>query len=169
MKKTIVCVVALLLSLTACGGKDEPKKTAPNDADKVAVGLSELLQEQSLSKEDADCVSKKLVAELGVGHLKDLKVVDDKLKVSKTMTLSTFNSDADAPKVAAIYVDCMTVAGLLRQQYQTIDQKTAECMAEAFGRERMVMLTTASLQGSKAVDETPEDVKAKMADCVPKN
>ncbi len=167
MKRTWVAV-ALLLATTACGGDDEGAETAGPLAgdDKVAAdSISAYWQRSGVEKKASICLGERMVREFGVAHLKDLEVLDAKLKAQDTAA-TAFKSDADAPKAATMIVDCLTLPGLMKQQYTGVDDATATCLADAFGRDRMVDAMAAQFQGT-AAEDTPEDVTAEMSECVP--
>jgi len=159
MRSTVVGALALLLATSACGGGEQTAATA----------LSTYLRGERFTKAQADCISEDLVGEFGIPHLTDLQVLDATLAVQpeNTRNLAAFRSEADAPKAAAVVVDCVTVAGVMKQQYQGIDDATAECIAKAFGRERLVAAMAAGMEGV-AAEDTPADVTAEMSRCVPK-
>ena len=170
MRSTLVGAVALLLALTACGGDDtRDDESLAVDEQTAAAALSTHLQGERFTKAQADCISTDLVGEFGIPHLTDLQILDASLAVlpGRTRSFAAFSSRADAPRAAAVLVDCVTVAGVMKQQYQGIDDAAAECIANAFGRERLVAAMAAGLE-RVAAEDTPADVTAEMSACVPK-
>jgi hypothetical protein len=168
--RTLMGATVLLCVLTACGMGDSLDRNLAADDETAAAGaLSTFLQEERFTRPQAECIGKDLVDVFGLDHLTDLQVLTAQLQVqpAKAANLAAFGSKTDAPKAAAIVVDCITVAGMMKQQYQGIDDATAECLGKAFGRQRLVDAMAAGLQGVAAPD-TPADVTEEMSKCVPK-
>ena len=62
-------------------------------------------------------------------------------------------------------LDCLTLPGIMAQQYRLTDDAVAQCLADAYGRDRMIEAMSAQLQGRTA-EEAPADVTAAMGKCV---
>jgi hypothetical protein len=167
MTKTLVGAAVLLLAVTACGGKAKDKLDAPltGDDKAAASSISDYWVKAGITKKASDCLGEKYIREFGVAHLKDLKILDDSLKAQDTAG-TAFKSKTDAPKAATMIVDCLTLPALMKQQDPNVDDRTAQCLADAYGRDRMIRAITASLEGTPA-EETPADVAAEMSKCVP--
>jgi hypothetical protein len=170
MRRTLLGATALLLlALPACGVGDSLDRNLAEDDETAAAGaLSAFLQEERFTKADAECIGKDLVGVFGLDHLSDLQVLNAQRQVQpdQASKFAAFSSKTDAPKAAAIVVDCLTVEGMMKQQYQGIDDSTAACLGKAFGRQRLVAAMAAGLQGV-AAPNTPADVSAEMGKCVP--
>ena len=168
MRWTTACAVALLLATAACGGSDDAK--IDEDDQTAATAISEFFSVQGMDQKQADCIGNALVEQFGIPHLKDIKVLDAKLEAQpdQTREFKAFSSTSDSTDAAEIVVECVSVAGVMKDQYQGIDDATADCLAEAFGRDRMVESMAAGLRGEAAPD-LPADVTTEMSKCAPKN
>jgi len=170
MRKTLAGVLALLalLTLAACGGGDDAEAKAKKAADeKTAVAsISKYWQATGITADKAECLGTDTVAEFGVPHLRDLGILDEELQASTTIATG-FKSASDAPKAATIIVDCLTLPGIMAQQYQLTDDTVAQCLADAYGHDRMIEAMSAQLQG-RTPESTPADVTAAMGKCVEK-
>ena len=168
MRWTTGCASLLLFATAACGGGSGDSGGLEGDEKDAAAAISTYFEGEGMQATEASCIGDGLVRQFGIAHLKDLGVLDEKLKPQpgKTRELKAFSSAADAPKAATITVDCVTVAGVMKEQYQGIDDATADCLAKAFGRQRMIDSMAAGLQGL-AADDTPAEVTAEMSKCVP--
>lgn len=167
MRGTAVLASALLLSVTACGGDDKPSGDAPLTADekKAVASITAYWKKAGIEDDAAKCLGNRMVKSFGVDHLQDLKLLDDSFEANDAAG-TVFSSKTDAPKAAAMIVDCRGLATLMKQQYTGIDDKAADCLATVYGRDRMVSVITATLEG-QAPPETPQDVTVEMGKCVP--
>ncbi len=167
--RTIVAAAGLLLATSACSGEATVDEPLVGDEHAAATALSTYLRGERFDEEQSDCIADRLVRDFGLDHLEDLGVIDDKLepKTEQAKDFGAFASKADAPRAASLVVDCVTPEGVMKQQYQGIDDTTAACIAKAFGRDRLVAAMAAGIQGVQAAD-TPDDVTADMNACVPK-
>ena len=165
MRKSLLCA-ALLLTLAACGGEDKKDEALSADEQTAADNISAYWQESNLAKEPADCLGEKTVRSFGLAHLKDLGVLDDELR-TKSSVDTWFTSEADSVKAATNNVDCISLPELLKQSYPGIDDDTAECLADAFGRDRYIEAMAQTMQGASF--STPPEVEAEMEKCVPQS
>ena len=167
MKWIAATLPVLLLTATACGGGDEDPDSdaALTGADKTAAtSITQFWMKAGVEKKGAECLGEQMVRSFGVAHLQDLELLDEKYHANDSAD-TVFSSATDAPKAAALIVDCRGLPTLMKQQYQGIDDETADCLAEAYGRDRMVEAMTASLKGEQG-EATPEDVTLEMSKCV---
>lgn len=169
MKPIAATLPVLLLSLTAtaCGGGDEtPDDEGPlTGADRTAAAsITQFWLEAGVEKSGAQCLGEEMVRSFGVAHLQDLDLLDERYQANDSAT-TVFRSATDAPKAAALIVDCRGLPTLMKQQYQGIDDETAQCLADAYGRDRMVEAMAASLRDEEG-EATPEDVTLEMSKCV---
>ena len=164
--RTTLAGALVLLTLTACGGGDDEAAKEKTKADEKAAvsSISAYWQATGIAAEKSDCLGERTVDEFGVPHLQDLGILDDQLEASTTIATG-FKSAADAPKAATIVVDCLTLPGIMAQQYQLTDDAVAQCLADAYGRERMIEAMSAQLQGQTAAT-TPAEVTTAMEKCV---
>lgn len=162
MRSPAFAVTALLL-VAACGGSDD----GPSAADEAAAAssISEYWESTGLTAEESDCLGEAAVDEFGIGHLQDLGILDDEL-VANEKIATALTSVTDSSKAATMIVDCLTLPGLMKRQYQGIDDDTAQCLADAYGRDRMIEAMAAELTGEGSV-ETPDEVTAEMRKCAP--
>lgn len=166
--RTTLASALMLLTLTACGGGDDDAAEAQKKADEktASASIAKYWQATGIAADKADCLGQRTVDEFGVPHLQDLGILDDKLETSTTIATG-FKSASDAPKAATIVVDCLTLPGIMAQQYQLTDDAVAQCLADAYGRDRMIEAMSAQMQGQTA-DETPDEVTTAMESCVEK-
>ncbi|HSV39172.1 MAG TPA: hypothetical protein VLI04_10455 [Nocardioidaceae bacterium] len=164
MRNTLVSAAALLLTLSACGG-DEKTDELTADEQQAATSISAYWQGTGMNEEPSDCLGEKTVRSFGLAHLKDLGALNDELD-AETKLPTAFTSATDATTAATNTVDCLTLSGLMMEQYKGVDEATAECLAEAYGRDRYIKAMADTMQGL-SVEEAPADVTAEMSKCVP--
>jgi len=166
MRTTLASVLALI-TLTACGGGDDEAEAQRKADEKAAIAsIAQYWEDTGIAADKADCLGTDLVEVFGVPHLQDLEILDDKLETSTTIATG-FTSAADAPKAATVIVDCLTLPGIMAQQYQLKDDAVATCIADAYGRDRMIEAMALQMQG-KPAGETPAEVTTAMEKCVEK-
>lgn len=163
MRKTWLGAAVLLLTAACGGGSDE---ATDEEKETAAASISAYWESTGLSTAESDCLGEAAVEQFGIGHLQDLEILDDEL-VANAKIATAFTSSTDSRTAATIIVDCLTMTGIMKRQYQGADDKTAQCLADAYGRDRMIDAMAAELTGEGSL-ETPEDVTAEMRQCAPK-
>ena len=122
MRRTVWCAVALLLATAACGGSDKDT-AAEKDDTAAATAISSFFSDQGMDSGQARCLGQQLVDKVGVAHLKDIEVLDAKLEAQDPLReFTAFTSTADSKAAAEIVVDCVGVEGVMKDQYQGIDE-----------------------------------------------
>lgn len=159
MTKTWLVLAVLLLSVVGCNGTDE----SAEDEQAAVASISDYWESTGLSVADSECLADRAVEDFGVDHLKDLGILGDDLEANEKIATG-FTSTADSRTAATLIVDCLTLEALMKRQYQGIDDPTAKCLADAYGRDRMIEAMAAELTGKGSV-ETPDDVTAEMRKC----
>lgn len=161
--------VLLATALVGCGGEDEDPADAVDaglvgeDAD-AATSIAAYWVDAGVAEEASDCLGEQMVRTFGVDRLQDLGVLSDDLEAQDSVA-EAFGSQVDAPKAATLVVDCVTLEALMRQQEGAIDDAQATCLAEAFGRDRMIENLRAQFAGEEPA-ATPAAVEAEMSACV---
>lgn len=164
MRKTIVVLSALLLTLTACGSDESEAK----DSIKASLLDNPDVAGTELTDEEAGCVSDGMVDEIGVDKLQEAELLDEENKVVEDPNLELGADEADS--LAEVIVGCVDVEELLAEQLGPMmenmtDEQTA-CITEAFDEEVFTEVISASFQGKDASSAIPGDVQQKVAGCV---
>jgi hypothetical protein len=165
MRRSVVSGALALLAVAGCGGNGHADSSTGPGERTAAASISDYWQRQGYAKTPADCLGQGFVRTFGLAHLQSLGVIDDHLRAQEAKATS-YSSKADAPKAAKVILDCITLAGIMQQQYPTADAETAKCLADAYGQDRMLTAMTAQLEGEAAA-KLPKSVTEKMAACVP--
>jgi hypothetical protein len=165
MRKTIVVLSALLLTLTACGS-DESE--AQDNIRAALLDGSDLVGSE-LTEDEAGCVAEGIVDGLGVEKLRDYELIDADNQVNEDARPDDLAAE-DAETLADTFVECVDASELLLQTMGEITQQLPDeqkdCIAEVLDEEVAQTLLAAQFRGENALTALPGDVQAELSDCV---
>lgn len=158
--------VLLATLVGGCGGDDPETADAALAGQEAtaATAITAYWLDAGVADDASECLGEQMVRTFGVDHLQDIGVLSPELEAQDAVA-EAFGSSVDAPKAATVIVDCVGLETLMRQQQGDIDDAQAACLAEAFGRDRMVETLRAQLAGDPA-EATPDTVETAMGACL---
>lgn len=172
MKRVLVAILAAAFLLGACGddgdsggalGGGSLSAEEQAKADEIAASMMEDDNDSmAIEQEDADCVGRGFVRELGLEQLEEIDFRADDPDFAL--------SEADADKAASVMVQCIDFRSGFADSFSedgSISRESAECLAGKFDEKTVKELFAAELRGEE-VDETSfiRLVTQGMADCL---
>jgi hypothetical protein len=190
MRKTLVAVAALLLTLTACTDDSSPNTDGDGTSPTPTVSSGTptpdtarearakrnikqgLLDAQSglagtgVTHQEAECLGDAMVDRVGVDKLQRYDILDDDLKVQPDVEPRNLDpQDADA--VAQALTDCIDVGRMITEGMGTVGQFSQEqrdCLADAVDEDAFREQLSLTLQGKPA--DLTQGMRGDMMKCM---
>lgn len=157
MTKTFGMAVAAVLTLTlgGCGSSAEDDATASRAIADSLIEAQETNSSQmqlfTWKREEADCVGKGLVKEIGTEQLQDYGLLDDELEARSTITGVKMNAE-DAASATDVVFGCADVPAMVKgelSQNDDLPARTQKCIAKVMTVATLRPLFEQTFQGNQ--------------------
>lgn len=153
MKKisALLCAVAMVLSVAACGGNSESDKAKANIKASVLKNNASVAGGSKLTDKQAECFANGLVDKVGVDKLKKYKLINDKLEIIQNANPTNMTS-GDADATAGVITKCVDMKKLITDQINNSAQTKltaaqSKCIDDAIDEDTIRKGLSASFQG----------------------
>ena len=166
LARTASVLVALVLSLSACGSNDDAQATQNISDSLVKANKSPQLASPFLSihRKDADCIAKGLVKKIGTDQLQEYGLLDKDLKVKNITSLKMSKGDAEA--ATDIAFGCTDVVAMERKAVTSsgqVPKSMAPCMNKVLTEDNLRSMFVQVFQGDQ--DAAKKELVQPMLKC----
>lgn len=145
--RTITATAFLLLAVSGCGvgGGGDDQKAEEAIADKLMSSTDGAF---SFEQEQADCIGKGMVDEIGVDQMQEIGLLNEDLEAEDSPDGVEMNKE-DAEVTADVFMECVDIGDLLQEQMELGDlpAETADCIDEALSDDVVREFLAAAFQG----------------------
>ena len=151
-------LVALAASVTACsdGGGDDgltaQQRTVADNLTAEILRSGTVTGQDSVTAEQASCIARGTVRDVGVDRLRHYRIVTADLKVDKTVQ-GVRMDHTDAVALAKVFVRCIDTEGMFEDQFlqapsaKKLTSAQRRCIRAAIDERAVVQALTLSFQG----------------------
>lgn len=156
MKKisALLCAVAMVLSVAACGGNSESDKAKANIKASVLKNNASVAGGSKLTDKQAECFANGLVDKVGVDKLKKYKLINSNLQIIQNAN-PTNMSAADADATAGVITSCVDMKQLILDQINSqssgkLSATQTKCISDAIDTSAITKGLSATFQGKSS-------------------
>ena len=165
----VVTLLVAVLGLSGCfggsgGSSSDDARAAANIKRSI---LKESVAGASLSTEQADCLSKKIVDKIGVDRLKKYRILGKDLQVNGKLT-NVKLSTGDADAMATAFSGCVDAKGLIEKQFSraatSMSAAQQKCVMKILTEERVQHMLSLTFQGKS--DQIQPYLRPSLVTCI---
>ena len=164
----LALVLACTLALSACGSDDDTEAVASLKSQILANNAVQ--SATSISDEQASCIARGAVEEIGVDQLQDYRILGDDLEVDRKLNEVPL-SEGDAEALAGVYLECSDAEKIFEDRLLSrllpeeprARARVASCVREAVTPDAVRSILAQSFQKTEATAYA--SLSADLADC----